>query len=146
MSRTMIKKESRFLEMSAKEYRELLGISKPTVIQKENKYHAHKTEVDGVKFDSIKESRDWKQLCMLEAAGGICNLRRQVTFELQPKFTNNKGEHIRAINYIADFVYEKDGKKYVQDSKGGKATQTDVFKLKHKLFEYKYPEYIFVVS
>ena len=133
--------------MTAQEYRELMGLSKPT-IQKSltNKYHAQKTEVDGIKFDSKKESKDWKELCMLEAAGGISNLRRQVPFVLQEGYTNNQGKKIRPIIYLADFVYEKDGKTYVQDSKGGKATQTDVFKLKRKLFEYKYPEYIFVIS
>ena len=138
----MIKKQQFFCNMTAQQYRELMGISKPTV-QKENKYHAQKTEVNGVTFDSKKESRQWKELCMLEASGGISNLRRQVAFELQPKYTNNQGEHIKAITYVADFVYEKDGKTYVQDSKGVK---TDVFKLKKKLFEYKYPEYIFIVS
>ena len=142
----MIKKDF-FQTMTAQEYREFMRIGKPTVKESTgNKYHAQKTEVNGVKFDSKKESRDWLQLRMLETTGCISNLQRQVTFELQPKFTNNKGEHIRAINYVADFVYEREGKTYVQDSKGGKATQTDVFKLKRKLFEYKYPEYIFIVS
>lgn len=142
----MVKRQQFFFNMTAQQYREMMGITKPVQVQKENKYHAQKTEVNGIKFDSKKESKDWQQLCMLEASGGITNLQRQVSFELQPKFVNNQGENIRAINYVADFVYEKDGKKYVQDSKGGKATQTDVFKLKKKLFQYKYPEYIFVVS
>lgn len=137
----MIQKRQFFTQMTAQEFREFMR--NPKQEPKENKYHAKKTEVDGITFDSKKESRDWQQLCMLEASGGISNLRRQVAFELQPKFTNNKGEHVRAINYVADFVYKKDGKTYVQDSKG---VRTDVFKLKLKLFEYKYPEYIFIVS
>ena len=66
----MIKKQQFFFNMSAAQYRELMGISKPTV-QKENKYHAQKTEVDGITFDSKKESRQWKELCMLESSGGI---------------------------------------------------------------------------
>ena len=142
----MIKKQQFFQTMTAAEYRQLMGISKPVTVQKENKYHAQKTEVDGIKFDSKKESHDWRELCMLEASGGISNLRRQVPFVLQAGYKNNQGKMIRPIIYVADFVYEKDGKTYVQDSKGGKATQTDVFKLKRKLFEYKYPEYIFIVS
>lgn len=141
----MIKKQQFFYNMSAAEYRQMMGGARQPV-KKENKYHAQKTEVDGIKFDSKKESKDWKELCMLEAAGGISNLRRQVPFVLQEGYTNNQGKKIRPILYLADFVYEKDGKKYVQDSKGGKATQTDVFKLKRKMFEYKYPEYIFIVS
>lgn len=139
-----------FQTMTSQQYRELIGLSKPAFcyqqVQKENKYHAQKTEVDGIKFDSKKESNDWRQLCLLEASGEISNLKRQVSFILQEGYTNNQGKKIRPIIYVADFVYEKDGKTYVHDSKGGKATQTDVFKIKRKLFEYKYPEYIFVVS
>lgn len=131
-----------FQTMTAEEYRQMfLGERKP--VQKQSKYHAQKTEVDGIKFDSKKESRDWKNLCTMEASGLISNLRRQVSFELQPKYTNNKGEHIRAINYIADFVYDRDGKTYVVDSKSP-ITRTPVYKLKKKLFEAKFPEYIFL--
>lgn len=131
-----------FQSMTAAQYRELMGISKPT-IQKESKYHNQKVEVDGRTFDSKKESRDWKKLCTMEAAGMITNLRGQVPFELQPKYTTRDGRKIRAITYVADFVYERDGTKYVQDSKG---MRTDVYKMKRKMFEYKYPEYVFIES
>ena len=128
--------------MSAKEYQDMLrGTRQP--VQKESKYHAQKTEVDGIKFDSKKESRQWKELCMLEASGGISNLRRQVSFELQPKYTTKDGRKIRSISYVADFLYERDGQTYVQDSKGMK---TDIYKLKRKMFEYRYPDIIFVES
>ena len=73
----------------------------------------------------------------------ISNLRCQVPFELQPKYTTRDGRKIRAITYVADFVYERDGVTYVQDSKG---MRTDVYKMKRKMFEYKYPEYIFIES
>ena len=139
----MIPKRQFFQTMTAQEFREFMR--NPKQEPKENKYHAKKTEVDGIVFDSKKESKDWQQLCMLESSGGISNLRRQVAFELQPKFTNNKGEHIRAISYVADFVYEKDGKKYVQDSKSP-ATRTPVYKIKKKLFEAKFKDYIFLES
>lgn len=131
-----------FQIMTAEEYRQtFLGEHKP--VQKQSKYHAQKTEVDGIVFDSKKESKDYLQLKRLEDCGVIKNLRRQVSFELQPKYTNNKGEHIRAINYIADFVYDRDGKTYVVDSKSP-ITRTPVYKLKKKLFEAKFPEYIFL--
>ena len=139
----MIKKQQFFYNMTAADYRKMVGMTTGKSAPSENKYHAKKTEIDGITFDSKKESRDYLQLKHLEDVGAIQNLRRQVSFELQPKFTNNKGEHVRAINYVADFVYKQDGKTYVQDSKGVK---TDVFKLKLKMFEYKYPEYIFVIS
>lgn len=139
----MIKKQQFFYNMTAADYRKMMGVPTEKPAPSGNKYHAKKTEVDGIVFDSKKESRDYLQLKHLEDAGAIQNLRRQVSFELQPKYTNNHGEHIRAINYVADFVYKQDGKTYVRDTKG---VRTDVFKIKKKLFEYKYPEYIFIVS
>ena len=44
--------------------------------------------------------------------------------------------------YIADFQYldKKTGKTKIEDVKGSFGFQTDVFKLKWALFEYKYPE------
>ena len=141
----MVQKKQFFFSMSAQQYRELMGVSKPVQVQKQNKYHAQKTEVDGVKFDSKKESKDWQQLCMLEASGDISNLRRQVPFVLQEGYTNNQGKKIRPIIYNADFVYEKDGKIYVQDTKSP-ATRTPVYKIKKKLFEAKFKDYIFLES
>ena len=46
------------------------------------------------------------------------------------------GRTFRKIEYIADFQYIENGKTIVEDVKG---MQTDVFKLKHKIFEKVYP-------
>lgn len=137
----MIKKQQFFYTMSAKDYQAM--INGKTTTPKESKYHNHKVEVDGKVFDSRHESRDWKNLCTMEASGIISNLRRQVPFELQPKYVTKDGRKIRSISYVADFVYERDGQTYVQDSKG---VRTEIFKLKRKMFEYKYPDIIFVES
>lgn len=99
---------------------------------KQNKYHNKKVMVDDIKFDSKKEARRYNELKLLEKAGIIKNLQRQVKYELQPSFKYNN-KTIRAINYIADFVYEKNGKLIVEDVKG---IRTDVYKLKKKLFLY----------
>ena len=139
----MIKKEPFFLNMTAQQYREMMGLSKPVAAQKESKYHNHKVEINGQKFDSKKESKDWLKLKSMEDSGLIKDLRCQVPFELQPKYATRDGRKIRAITYVADFVYERDGVIYVQDSKGAR---TDVYKIKRKMFEYKYPEYIFIES
>lgn len=63
----------------------------------------------------------------------------QVKYELQSSFKKN-GETYRAITYIADFVYwdNKHSKTIVEDTKG---FETEVFKIKRKLFEYKFQEY-----
>ena len=87
-------------------------------------------------FDSIAESKRYKELALLEKAGEIKDLQLQPRFELQESFKKN-GKTYRKIEYIADFMYEENGKMIVEDVKG---IQTDVFKIKHKLFEKKYPE------
>lgn len=110
---------------------------------KYNKYHANKITVNGITYDSKKESKRALELQFLERIGQIQDLKQQVEFVLQEGFTNNQGKKIRSIVYIGDFAYIKDGKKIVEDSKG---FRTKEYKIKKKLFEYKYPEYIFIES
>lgn len=138
----MIKKQQFFYTMSAKDYREMMGGPRQPV-QKESKYHAQKVEVDGKKFDSKHESKDYLKLKSMEDSGIISNLQTQVSFELQPKYTTKDGRKVRSISYIADFVYERDGQTYVQDSKG---FRTKEYALKRKMFEYRYQDIIFVES
>ena len=97
-----------------------------------NKYGAKKVRLpDGTVFDSHKEYNRWCELKLMQRAGRISDLRRQVKFELIPK---QDGE--RACNYIADFVYRDDkGNTVVEDCKGMK---TEVYRLKKKLFQYRY--------
>ena len=91
-----------------------------------NKYGARKlTAPDGQVFDSVKEYHRWGCLRLLERAGKIKDLKRQVKFELIPK---QEGE--RACYYIADFTYMENGELIVEDCKGFK---TDVYKIKKKL-------------
>ena len=101
-----------------------------------NKYKNRKVIVDDYIFDSIQESRRYKELKLLLRAGQIKDLELQPHFLLQEGFKKN-GKTYRKIEYIADFKYIENGKTIVEDVKG---LQTDVFKIKHKLFEKKYPE------
>lgn len=48
------------------------------------KYHNRKVRRDGLTFDSQKEHRRYNELLLLEQAGKIKNLRRQVKFLLIP--------------------------------------------------------------
>lgn len=100
-----------------------------------NKYKNKKVQIDMYVFDSIAESRRYKELALLEKAGEIENLQLQPKFLLQESFKKN-GKTYRKIEYIADFMYEEKGQVIVEDVKG---KETEVFKLKHKLFEKKYP-------
>lgn len=101
-----------------------------------SKYHAKKTTVDGITFDSRKEAKRWLELKVLEKAGAIKDLRRQVRFELIPAFDVN-GQHYRATIYVADFVYTDTvaGEEVVEDCKG---FRTSVYRLKAKMFAHRY--------
>lgn len=101
-----------------------------------NKYRNRKTVVDNIKFESVLEANRYRELKLLQRAKEISNLRLQVPFVLQEGFKKN-GKTYQAIKYIADFVYEENGQTVVEDTKGMK---TETFKIKQKLFEYKYPE------
>lgn len=103
-----------------------------------SKYHSKKVIVNGIEFDSKKEAKRYSELKLLEKAGEIVDLELQKVFELQPSFKKN-GKTYRKITYKADFCYfDKRLNKYiVEDVKGFK---TEVYKLKKKIFEYKYQE------
>ena len=106
-----------------------------------NKYRAKKVEIDGEKFDSQKEARRWTQLKLLERAGEISDLRRQVKFVLipaqrEPDRVGKRGGRIkgklleREVAYIADFVYIENGEMIVEDTKG---FRTKEYVIKRKL-------------
>lgn len=99
-----------------------------------SKYHARKTTVDGITFDSKREADRYLVLKGMEDDGLIEDLRRQVRYELVPAFDVD-GRHHRPVYYVADFVYVEDGREVVEDVKG---MRTDVYKLKSKLFARRY--------
>lgn len=103
-----------------------------------SKYHAKKTVVDGIPFDSKREADRYLVLKSMEEDGTIEDLRRQVRYELIPAFDVN-GVHCRPVFYVADFVYVEDGKEVVEDVKG---MRTDVYRLKSKLFARRYGKVI----
>lgn len=100
------------------------------------KYGNKKITMDGVTFDSKKEYLRWCELCLLEKAGKITGLRRQVKYELLPSQRGFDGKVAeRPVNYIADFVYEMDGETIVEDTKGMRTTDY-IIKRKMMLFFY----------
>lgn len=105
--------------------------------KKINKYHNKKVEYNGILFDSKKEMRRYKELELLESTDYIGYLELQKKFLLQEGYINAKGKKIRPIYYIADFYYYDylENKWVVEDIKG---IRTEVYKIKKKLFEYKY--------
>lgn len=120
-----------------------------------NKYHNKKTYTsDGILHDSKREANRWAELCLLQRAGKISELDRQVRFELIPAqyeeiYTGEfyqrgarKGEPKlervcleKSLVYVADFVYidNDTGEKVVEDSKG---ERTKEYVIKRKLMLY----------
>lgn len=112
-----------------------------------NKYHNRKHSAGGEVFDSAKEFRRWQELKLLEKAGEISELRRQVPFELLPvqrepdkigpRGGRKPGRVIeREAVYIADFVYKDvNGREVVEDCKG---MRTRDYLLKRKLMLFRF--------
>lgn len=84
------------------------------------------------------------ELSLLERAGKIQDLQRQVKFVLipaqyEPDTIGKRGGVKRGkllereVSYVADFVYTQDGKQVVEDTKG---FRTADYKLKRKMMLY----------
>ena len=95
-----------------------------------SKYHSTPVEVDGIRFDSKREANRWFELRMLERAGKIEKLKRQVKYILIPSQYRDGKCIERECSYLADFVYVKDGHLVVEDCKG---FRTPEYKIKRKL-------------
>lgn len=107
-----------------------------------NKYGAKKCRWGDEVYDSKKEMRRHQELLLMEKAGKISNLERQVEFPLLPTQretlfkdgVKKPGKVIeRGVVYTADFVYMVNGKKVVEDVKGVK---TRDYIIKRKLLLY----------
>lgn len=107
-----------------------------------NKYHNRKVRTpDGIVHDSRKEAVRWNELKLLEMAGEITELKRQVKFVLipnqyEPVASGKNGNKVRwkvverEVSYIADFTYNENGKLVVEDTKG---VRTKDYIIKRKL-------------
>lgn len=114
-----------------------------------SKYGNRKTQTsDGIVHDSQKEANRWCELKLLERAGKITDLKRQVEYELIPnqyeayerysKSGKRLKDGIKLIErrccYVADFVYTDlaTGQTVVEDTKSS-ATKTEAYRIKKKL-------------
>lgn len=109
------------------------------------KYGNKKITVNGVTFDSKKEYLRWCELCLLQKAGQITDLKRQVKYVLIPaqyeeyqRTSAKTGKPLqngirlveKECSYYADFTYKQDGQTVVEDTKG---VRTDAYIIKRKL-------------
>lgn len=120
--------------MNISEYKKML--------QKGSKYRNQQITVGDETFDSGKEYRRFCELKLLQRAGKISDLQRQVKFvliptqrepdKIGPRGGVKEGKVIeQECSYIADFVYTDDkGNTVVEDTKGFK---TKDYIIKRKL-------------
>ena len=120
-------------------------------------------------FGTYDSELEWGRYLFLsnrQKEGEISDLRRQVEYLLIPaqygteiRHLKTKDKEVRVLlerpcSYIADFVYERNGKTIVEDCKGedkkykGKrfSTQTADFKIKKKLMLYIHNIQIKIIS
>lgn len=109
------------------------------------KYNATPTQYQGLKFDSKGESVRFQELALAEKAGEIASLKTHPRFVLQEAFTDSSGTKHRAIVYEADFSYVdlRTGQECIEDFKG---VSTRLFKIKYKLFLYRYRDIEFRIT
>lgn len=91
----------------------------------------------GERFDSMSEYCRWRELKLLEMAGEISNLRRQVRYPFfidgRPiKIRSDRYPNGRQVNIVMDFVYTENGETVTEDKKG---FDTPVSRLKRGIFE-----------
>lgn len=114
--------------MNVEDYKKLVKKTKSS------KFNNVKSEIDGYKFDSKKESEFYGSLKIKKQAGLIKDFKMQVPYEI---IINN----IRIANYFLDFLVENnDGTiEYIdikgKDKKTNKFIKTGVFALKKRLVE-----------
>ena len=108
-------------------------------VKRANKFHAVRTEVDGVRFDSKREAGRYVELKYLEKAGEIYDLELQPSFDLHVAPRWNQTTRVLVAIYRADFRYREGPKGVlkVEDVKSP-ATRTAVYRLKKKMVEAQY--------
>lgn len=82
---------------------------------------ARPVTVDGIRFHSSKEARRWQELRLMEKAGEISDLKRQVPVPLNGRSGPILTPTGRPATYVADFTYRDaslGGALVIEDAKG----------------------------
>ena len=100
---------------------------------KRPKYGNKKIEINGTKFDSVKESKRYQGLQVMEVMGEIYDLELQPKFELikSVKFAGTDRAK-PAIRYFADFAYTDTltGRRIIEDVKSKITRESPVYRMK----------------
>lgn len=124
--------------MSAAEFQAYYSQDQIKGRKKKSKYNNCRLEVDGMKFDSKKEYNRFNELMLMQSAGLISDLKRQVKFLLVEKSATES-----AAYYVADFTYNEGCRKIIEDVKSPITKKNPVYILKRKLVKSIYKDYVF---
>ena len=103
-----------------------------------NKYNASKREcLQGHVHDSKREAFRCNELHRMLENGEITDLKIQPRFLLIEPW-RYLWRYERAVEYVADFSYRKDGILTVEDVKSEATKKDDLYIVKRKLFEERY--------
>lgn len=108
---------------------------------KRQKYNTRKfQDEDGNTFDSKREYLRYQYLLQQESSGNITDLKRQSKWELIPELRDPQTNKIlqRATYYFSDFSYLKEGILVVEDVKISPKMIPQDYRLKEKMFFYRY--------
>lgn len=142
-----VEPQSKEASKSPKYYNQKVYVYEDSFVAVGQKATGHGLEVEH--YDSLKEYKRYQELLLMQRAGHISQLQRQVKFVIQEAFSY-RGEKVHEISYVADHCYLRGKDKIVEDVKGvgkdGKTvTATKDFHLKWKLLKHKYPDLIFEI-
>lgn len=99
-----------------------------------NKFGAIPTSVDGIRFPSLREARRWAELRLMERAGEIRDLRRQVPIVLLGRDGPlRNGRSGKPKTYIADFTYQDRRLGWAEVVEDAKGYPTPEYRLKRAI-------------
>lgn len=95
-----------------------------------NKFHARRCEEDGYTFDSLAEREEYRLLKLRVLAGEITDL------EVHPRYDLIVCErHIGRMTLDFAYTLVATNEPVCVDVKGGRATRTEAYRLRKKIFE-----------
>lgn len=105
-----------------------------------NKFHAKKVEIDGILFDSKRESEYYKRFKNLICVGIVTKIECHPKYTLLESFKDCNGKTERAITYKPDFrlTYE-DGSVEVIEVKSKRTAKEPDYIMRRKLFKHCNP-------
>jgi hypothetical protein len=106
-----------------------------------NKFHAKKVTIDGIEFDSKRESEYYEHFVDVANAGLVTKIECHPRYTLLESFRGNDGRVERAITYRPDFrLTYSDGSVEVVEVKSKRTAKEPDYIMRRKLFKHNNPD------